>query len=391
LEQLSEKPLNILFISSWYPNSEQPTLGNFVQKHAQAAAGYNKISVITVVSSSDHKAITIDKRIERNVHEYIAYFPKYKGLFSKAFNFIRNRKAFLNAYNTFISEQGQAALVHLNVTYPLGLWALWLKRKKGIPYVLTEHSSGFHIGTDHAYPPHILSMCKKVLNGAEVILPVSRDLEKSLKKLEPQGTYEIISNVVDEHIFQRSVNQKNDEKRFIHISTGVDPIKNLSGMIRAFDQLSKIRQDWTLDIVSDGDVEYLKKLVLELDHPELINFHSTRTTEQIAEMLQQSDALILFSNYENFPCVIPEAFMTGKPVISTSVNGIPEHVNSNNGILVDRGNEKQLVDAIQMILNNEFAFDSVAIRHYAMEHFSYTTVGKKLDTIYRKVLTKKAQ
>ena len=157
-------------------------------------------------------------------------------------------------------------------------------------------------------------------------------------------------------------------------------------MIRAFDTVSQKRQDLSLDIVSDGDVEYAKLQASKVQHPSLITFHSTKTTEQIAEMLQQSDALILFSNYENFPCVIPEAFMSGKPVISTAVNGIPEHVNPQNGILVERGNENQLSEAIEKILNDEVSFNAEQIRHYAMEHFSYTTVGKKLDTVYRKVL-----
>jgi glycosyltransferase involved in cell wall biosynthesis len=364
LEQHSaESPLNILFISSWYPNSEHPTLGNFVQKHAQAAARYNSISVITVVSSGSHSNIRIDKRQERNVNEYIAYFPKYKGPFSKLINFIRNRKAFMNAYETYTKDHGKPDLVHLNVCYPLGVWALYLKKKAGIPFVVTEHSSGLHLGTDHSYPAHILAMCKRVMSGAEKILPVSTDLMRSLEKMVPNGNFEVISNVVDEEIFLSVEKDKSDTKRFIHISTGVDPIKNLSGMIRAFDTISQKRQDWSLDIVSDGDVEYAKLLAAEIHHPSLIRFHSTQTTEQIADLLQQSDVLVLFSNYENFPCVIPEAFMTGKPVISTAVNGIPEHVNTQNGILIERGNESQLTDSIEQILNNEVSFDPATVRH----------------------------
>ena len=299
---------------------------------------------------------------------------------------MRNRKAFLTAFEMYRKDHGTPDLIHLNVCYPLGIWALYLKKKFSIPFVITEHSSGFHLGTDHTYPSHILSVCKKVLNGAKIILPVSTDLRRSLEKLVPDGSFEVISNVVDEQIFLKSENTESDHKRFIHISTGVDAIKNLSGMIRAFDTVSQKRQDLTLDIVSDGDVEYAKLLASKIHYPSLIRFHSTKTTKEIAEMLQHSDALLVFSNYENFPCVIPEAFMTGKPVISTAVNGIPEHVNPQNGILVERGNENQLSDAIEKMLNDEVSFNPEQIRHYAMEHFSYTTVGKKLDKVYRKVL-----
>ena len=299
---------------------------------------------------------------------------------------MRNRKAFLTAFEMYRKDHGTPDLIHLNVCYPLGIWALYLKNKLRIPFVITEHSSGFHLGTDHTYPSHILSVCKKVLNDSEIILPVSKDLQHSLLKLVPNGRFEVISNVVDEQIFLKSENTESDHKRFIHISTGVDAIKNLSGMIRAFDTVSQKRQDLTLDIVSDGDVEYAKLLASKIHYPSLIRFHSTKTTKEIAKMLQHSDALLVFSNYENFPCVIPEAFMTGKPVISTAVNGIPEHVNPQTGILVERGNENQLSDAIEKMLNDEVSFNPEQIRLYAMEHFSYTTVGKKLDKVYRKVL-----
>jgi glycosyltransferase involved in cell wall biosynthesis len=387
LEQHSfESPLNILFISSWYPNSEQPTLGNFVQKHAQAAAKFNRISVISVVSSTRYRESTLEKRNEGNVEEYIAYYPKSRGPFSKAINLLRNRKAFLSAFKRYLAEHGSPSVIHLNVCYPLGIWALLLKKKYGIPYVVTEHSSGFHIGTDHAYPAHVLNMSKKVLKGAELILPVSRDLENSLKKLAPNGTFEIVSNVVDETIFQANTSAILINKQLIHISTGVDAIKNLSGIIRAIDLLSSHRQDFIINIVSDGEIEYAKNLAATIKHPELIQFHATKSTQEIAEMLQASDALVLFSNYENFPCVIPEAFMSGKPVISTAVNGIPEHVDKTNGILIECGNEQELATAIEKILDKVVFYDPLSIRQYALDNFSYSSVGHKLDQIYRRVI-----
>jgi glycosyltransferase involved in cell wall biosynthesis len=94
----------------------------------------------------------------------------------------------------------------------------------------------------------------------------------------------------------------------------------------------------------------------------------------------------MFSNYENFPCVIAESLMTGIPVISSNVNGIPEHVNSQNGILVEPRNEDQLEKAIVQFLNTEIVFNKDEIRQYAEAHFSYQSVGKSFDTVYRKVL-----
>jgi glycosyltransferase involved in cell wall biosynthesis len=103
-------------------------------------------------------------------------------------------------------------------------------------------------------------------------------------------------------------------------------------------------------------------------------------------MIASSDALLMFSNYENFPCVIAESMMSGKPVISSNVNGIPEHVYEENGILVDPRDEEALGNAIVAFTTGELGFDSKKIRAYAMEHFSYKGVGEKFTNIYRSIL-----
>jgi glycosyltransferase involved in cell wall biosynthesis len=141
-----------------------------------------------------------------------------------------------------------------------------------------------------------------------------------------------------------------------------------------------------LDIVSDGDTNYAQNLSLQLGLNEMVRFHNTKTTSEVAAMLGQSDALLMFSNYENFPCVIAEAMMSGKPVLSSNVNGIPEHVNETNGILVSPRDEVALAQAIKDWHNGKKRFSDLEIRKYAEEHFGYRSVGKKFDEVYREVL-----
>ena len=157
-------------------------------------------------------------------------------------------------------------------------------------------------------------------------------------------------------------------------------------MIRVVHSLSLSNPSVHLDIVSDGDIEYAKVLHEKLGKGKYVDFHSTKTTEEIALMIASSDALLMFSNYENFPCVIAESMMSGKPVISSNVNGIPEHVNKENGILVEPGDEEALGKAIKEFLSGEVNFDPIQIRAYALEHFSYQRVGENFTNIYRSIL-----
>ena len=203
--------------------------------------------------------------------------------------------------------------------------------------------------------------------------------------IQPNSKFGTVSNVVDEHLFKETPKPIIDEVKLIHISTGVDSIKNLSGMIRVMNSLKSDYPQVKLDIVSDGDIEYAKQLANELVVNSTVTFHSTKTTAEVAEMIQSSHALLQFSNYENFPCVIAEAMMCGKPVLSSNVNGIPEHVNEINGMLVNRGDENALRKAIIEFAENPEKFKSDKIRAYAMKHFSYSEVGKQFTEIYQKV------
>lgn len=388
--QNSTRRLKVLTLCSWYPNSNNPTLGNFVKKHAEAASRFNDVVCLSIFPSSYDKSIRLEKTNGEAFSEIVAYYPKSKsklGPWNAFRNFLSHRKAFKLGYQQVESMFGKPDIVHLNITYPLGVWALHLKRKKNIPYVVTENSTGLHVGSDHTYPKHILALCKRILRGAAVLLPVSEDLKGYMKKLSPNSKFELISNVVDEDIFKYVEQPKTESKKtFIHISTGLDVHKNISGILTTLSRIAKYRKDFHLQIVSDGDVDYAKKLVNSMNLTDIVTFYPTKSTSEIAEMIEQSSALLLFSNYENFPCVIAESLMLGKPVISTNVNGIPEHVQITNGLLMAKGDENELEKAICKFLDNEIEFNSNEIHSYAFKHFSYQEVGKSFDRVYRQVL-----
>lgn len=385
----SHKKLNVLFLTSWYPKKENPTLGNFVQKHAEAANIYNNVVVLCLIASNELNQIEPVVKKTDQLTEVLVYYPKRSSKF-KIFNFlnqiVHQKKAFNIGLNLVNEIFKKIDLVHLNVTYPAGYWAKHLKKKHNIPYVITEHSSGFHVGEKHAYPAVIIQFCKKILKNASYILPVSDDLKNHLKKLVPHQKFNVISNVVNEDVFQLHKKNKTLIKQLIHISNADEPYKNIRGIIHTIHKISTKREDFHLHIVSDGDIDYVKTLVNSLNCERFVTFYPTKTTQEIAEILQNSDALLMFSNHENFPCVIAEALMTGIPVISSNVNGIPEHINHKNGILVNPRKEDELENAIVSFLDENVVFNKDEIRAYAEKYFSYKAVGKSFDNIYRTVL-----
>jgi glycosyltransferase involved in cell wall biosynthesis len=380
---MSHKGKKVLFLCSWYPNRKNPTLGNFVQKHAEAASLLNEVVVLAIVADETIHSIEIVENRRGEMHEILIYYPKKKKsftLFGSIQAFAQYKKAFSLGMKRVYEVHGKPNLIHLNVIYPLGYFARKLKTKLGIPLVISEHASGFQ-GGENAYPKVILSLAKKVLKSSACVMPVSQDLGERLKKLAPSITVQVVPNVVNEAIFLPSETPQTAHQ-FVHISTAFEPAKNVLGILRAVHQLSKVSSNFSFHIISDGDVTKAHQLARELGVlNSFVFFYPTMSTVEIANFVKKCRAMVLFSNFENFPCVIPEAWMCGVPVIATAVNGIPEFANDSNSILVEPRNEAQLVEAMQAMMNGK-SFDPEELRNYALKNFSYAAVGKQLDEVY---------
>jgi len=274
----------------------------------------------------------------------------------------------------------------VNVAFPIGLLAIWLKSKLKVPYVVTEHSTSYSKKGSNL-PFYQKVVAQLVFKNASHILPVSSDLKNAIERLGVTTPQTVVPNVVDVHLFGLKENLQSSFIKFIHISTLNEQQKNISGILKVFSKLMLANKLIELTIVSDGSIEKAKELADALQIPaSQLHFIGKSTATEITGYLKQNDALVLFSNYENFPCVIPESFAVGTPVISSNVNGIPEYVNNSNGILVEPLNEEQLKVAILSIVNNKSQFDALTLRNDAISKFSYEAVGKHVFEIYKACL-----
>ena len=107
---------------------------------------------------------------------------------------------------------------------------------------------------------------------------------------------------------------------------------------------------------------------------------------EVASYLRKADALIMFSRYENLPCVILEALCCGLPVIASDVGGIREVINKENGILIASENENELLQSMNYLLDNLEKYDRESIASSAGEKFNYKTVAQQFTFAYQSVL-----
>lgn len=75
----------ILWLCSWYPNRTDPFDGDFIQRHARAAALYHDIQVIRVVADSALApgVVETERTDQAHLSEQIIYLGKGKGLMGR--------------------------------------------------------------------------------------------------------------------------------------------------------------------------------------------------------------------------------------------------------------------------------------------------------------------
>ncbi len=102
--------------------------------------------------------------------------------------------------------------------------------------------------------------------------------------------------------------------------------------------------------------------------------------------MRNSDCFILFSDYENLPCVLLESISSGTPVIATRVGGIPEIINENQGILINRSTEELYLAMKNMLTRNLNVDSPEQLHQYIVDNFSVETLAKDFSEVYNSVL-----
>ncbi|CAN5828642.1 glycosyltransferase [soil metagenome] len=394
-----EKKAHILFIASWYPTSNAPALGNFIQLHARAAALENNVSVIYAASDENVEEGEVESINESsgNLKTFLFSYGKIKSSLPLITQ-LRKREAYKNAVRTGINraieENGKPDVLHLHVIWPAAVAVLPMLDELNIPLIISEHWSGY-LPEDGNYKGIIQkNISKRIAEKAKHITAVSQRMIDALKAHGLGNTFSILPNAVDTTVFHPLENQSadNSKLKLVHVSMLVDREKNISGLLRVMKEL-EVRPEVSLEIIGDG----AERNIFETQAAQsgILNksvfFRGFCNAEEIAAAMQNADALIMFSNFEGMPVTIIEAQCCGLPVIATKVGYIPNMVLESQGILVDPVNESGLKNAVLEFLQKRDLFDREKIAVNAMAKYSLQSVALELNNLYASILDKHEQ
>jgi len=359
--------------ASWYPNPIFPLNGNFIQRHAQTLARQHQVSVIHVYRDrSINNQFEIKTQINGNLLEVICAYKS--GLFKFAFSAI----AFYKAYKSILKQRKKPDIVFWNVFFPLAAHMFWFNKVLKVPNFAFEHWTGYHINLPQFNPNHLhLKVARKASVHCQKVMSVSKNLNYQMERAGVSHVKGVVYNVVDSSIFTYKF-LENEGFTWLHISSLKDEHKNVTMLLKAFAQLAKT-MPCKLCIINSADEKSLLPLVDELNIKYLVDFTGVLSMEKVAEKMQDADAFVLSSNYENMPCVIEEALCCGLPIVSTNVGGINEIIDRENGILVPAADQEELTNAMMRLMKNYQQYDKSNISKKAHNLFSQDAILQQFN------------
>lgn len=382
----------VLALPGWYPTLQDAFLGDFNQRHVKAA-GLQTPQVVLYIVKDQRETLTETEvryhQLTENIVEITVMYPKKKNRWIDVIHSNLLYLVLLYKYANLIKKRwGLPIIIHSYIVIRGGLGGWLLGKKWRLPFILSENWTIYY----RADPGYLAKRdvlfnwtVRKVFKNVKIFLPVTNDLKHRVNSLIGSVPATIVPNVVEtELFFLKAFKPPKKMFRFIHVST-MSYQKNPEGLLRCFKRFSKIHPQtclWLVGPYSEEIVNYVDSL--ELNNQQVF-FTGPVSYQKVAEYLQDLDAFVLYSRYENLPCVILEALCCGVPVISTSVGGIPEVINASNGILIENENDEQLISALVQMFTKYHHFHRPQIANEAKNIYSYTAVGRLINAVYSSV------
>lgn len=370
----------VLHLPSWFPHEEKPLDGNFILRQIATVAP-DTTSIIV-----HHTEQPFDQECAKMIDDRIIFRPIFTQRGTSKFQMLR---AYDYEVEKIIKKYGKPDLIHLHVALPLGVVALWLSYRYHIPLIVSEHWSIYQPQNRSQLSLGQRLQLRQVYRCASMLTTVSENLHQAICSTVNSArkvAYAGISNVVDTKVFTLGdTAQDSEKKQILHVSTLDDKAKNIMGILRVVKQLSQIRDDFELNIIHDLRNESVEQYIKKEKLDNFIHLLGKKTELEVAHHIQQCDFMLQFSNYENQPCVLLESFCCGKPVLATTVGGIPEITNENNAILVGAQNENQLLEQMIKMLDTCRNYNAEHIRQEAIGQYAQEVIGKKIMACYQQV------
>ena len=231
-------------------------------------------------------------------------------------------------------------------------------------------------------------LTRQVLLRADRVMAVSRALMEPAVRLGiPSRKFEVIPDGVDTGRFVPSPTSKREDV-ILFVGSLIER-KGVRYLLAAMPAVFRSLPHFRLVLVGDGPQDQmLKGLAEELGISDRVSFLGFQSQEEVRAWMQRTKLLVLPSLEEGLGVVLLEALACGTPVVASHVDGIPEVITPEVGVLVQPADTTALGIAIQSVLENQqiWADMSWRARERAVSLYDWNHIATQWIALYQSML-----
>lgn len=201
------------------------------------------------------------------------------------------------------------------------------------------------------------------------------------KKNFPQFANKLttIYNIIETPHVSTLYQVRKENKTYIIVAASYREVKNPYGLLDALSLMNDTEKEmfcitWYGDN-QNAQLPYYVNLSKEVSKRGLGGCLTLKdATKEIADRMNESDVVALFSSSEGLPNAICEGMMLGKPIIMTRVSDYKILVDDSNGVLCDWDNPESIKDAVLAMAystKEELLYMGEQSKKKAVDLFSY--------------------
>ena len=294
-----------------------------------------------------------------------------------------------------VAEFEKLDLLHVHYAIPHATSAYLAKEMMGknrdLKIFTTLHGTDI---TLVGLEPSFLPLVKFSIEESDGVTAVSRFLkEKTITNYNIEKNIEVIPNFIDTDLFKpreacefRKHIAPGGEKVLVHTSN-FRQVKRVTDTIKILEIVNK-EIPTKLILVGDGPDRYeCERLTRQLNLMDNVKFLGKQ--EGLVEILNSADIFLIPSQSESFGLAALEAMSCGKPVVSSSVGGLPELIKHNEtGFIAEIGDVERMAKYIIDLLTNEKKYEAFAnnSRQRALNKFDLSKVIPLYEEHYNHIL-----
>ena len=362
--------MNILVLSIEYPpvgGGAAPVIYEICKEYVRLG---HQVTVVTM-----HHGSLPDKELNDGIE--VCRVPSFRmkkhlSFFHEHIFFLLNAKKVLHG----LMQNRRFDVCHTHFLVPTGILARWLKKKYGIPYMITCHGSdlpGFN--PDRFYFLHKFTppLIRSVIRESEYVTAPSDYLIALIQKVWGGPSIKLIriANGINTDEFIPG-----PKKLFILSSGRLLPRKGFQFLIKAVSTLTLPAE---VHICGDGPLR-TKLEEMARESKTSIVFHGWLNSRggEYKTLMQEASIYCLVSSQENASVALLEAMSSGCAVITSNVTGCPETV-GDAGICIPPGQVQILQEKIKYLIDHpeEIQRLGMAAHKRAVADFDWKKIAEK--------------